>query len=238
MIFDEDSTETLIGQVIHVLKNCDLPKEQHRYTLHHGSLDHCSRLSRGLCLCSFPRSHSPLCRLRDPLQTWVLSHSSHDQSLSDSPALPESNSDFYKFLQGSSRPAPVASLPHSLPLPSPHPLSSSHPGSGCCSNTPGSFLAASAQGLLITECSPDPLSLLKSHHSLTSRHSSPSTIGFSPVFTVCQPLRRHIILLYFVYSWFPTPRNMPSREKKHKYLINIFQVNESSISCSCQVHSH
>ena len=118
-----------------------------------------------------------------------------------------------KSCKGSSRPTPLASLPHPLPLPSPHPLSSSHPGSGCCSNTPGSFLAASAQGLLITECSPDPLSLLKSCHSLTSLHSSPSAIGFSPVFTVCQPLRKHIILLYFVYSWFPTPRNMPSREK-------------------------
>ena len=55
MIFDEDSIETLTGQVIHVLKNCDLPKEQWGYTLHHGSLGHCSSLPRSLCLCSYFR---------------------------------------------------------------------------------------------------------------------------------------------------------------------------------------
>ena len=110
-----------------------------------------------LSLLLFPRSHPPLCSLRDPLQAWALLHGSHDQSLSDSSALSESNLDSYKVLQRSSRPVPVACLPHPLPLPSPPPLSSSHPGPGCCSKTPGSFLAASAQGLLIPECFLDPL---------------------------------------------------------------------------------
>ena len=97
-----------------------------------------------LSLLLFPRSHSPLCRLRDPFKTWALSHGFHDQSLSDSLALSESNSGSYKVLQGSSWPAPMASLPHPLPFPSPHTLSFSHPGLGCWAKTPGSFLAASA----------------------------------------------------------------------------------------------
>ena len=48
----------------------------------------CSSLPRGLCLCSSPpRGHFPLCSLRDPLKTWVLSKCSHDESLSDSSAV-------------------------------------------------------------------------------------------------------------------------------------------------------
>ena len=123
--------------------------------------------------------------LRDPLKIWVLSHGSHNQSLSDTPALSESNSDSDKVLQGSSWPSPTASLLHPLLLPSSHPLNSSHPCLGCCANTPGSCLAASAQGLLITECFPDPLSLVNPHHSLSSHHSSPPAIGFPHVFIVC-----------------------------------------------------
>ena len=140
-------------------------------------------------------------------------HGSHDQSLSDSSALSESNLDSYKVLEGSSRPAPVASLPHPLPIPSLYPLSSSHPGPGCCSNTPVSFLAASAQGLLIPECFPD---LLQSpEFPSLSFFTTLITIchRIFSIFIVCWPLRRHIILLYFVYSCFSTPRNMPSGTK-------------------------
>ena len=51
-VCEEASRETSTEQVIHVLlKHCDLPKEQNRYTLHHGSLDHRSSLPRGLGLC-------------------------------------------------------------------------------------------------------------------------------------------------------------------------------------------
>ena len=137
----------------------------------------------------FPRGHSPLCSLRVPVSTWVLSHGFHDQSLSDSPALSESNSDSYKVLQGSSWPAPVASLPHPVPLPSPHPLSSSHPGSGCCSNTPGSFLAASAQGLLIPGCFPDPLQPLESPSLSFLTTLIMTWHRIFPIFIVCRPLR-------------------------------------------------
>ena len=125
MIFDEDSTETLTGQVFHVLlKNCDLPTPPWLT----GPLQQPAQGPLSLLL--FLRSHSPLYRLRDPLQTWVLSHRSHDQSLSDSPALPESNSDFYKVLQGFSWPAPMASLPHPLPLQSPQ-LTQVQPSCSC-----------------------------------------------------------------------------------------------------------
>ena len=133
---------------------------------------------------------------------------------------------------------PQASLLHPLPLPSPHPLSSSHPGPGCCASTPGSFLqlllnVSSSQRVSLTLCSlPNP------HNSPSSQHAWWPGIGFSPIFVVCIPLRRHIILLYFVYSCFPIPRNMLFRDKKHKYLMNIYQGNKSPISSSCQVHSH
>ena len=106
-------------------------------------LDHSSSLPRGLCLCPRPLE-ATLCTAATEtlIQPWVLSHCSCDQSLSDSPSLSESNSDSYKVLQSWSGPAPMASLPHLLPLPPLHPLSSSHPGLGCCSNTPGTFFCS------------------------------------------------------------------------------------------------
>jgi hypothetical protein len=69
-------------------------------------------------------------------------------------------------------PGPLCHI-SSTPLPL-NPLSLSHSGPGCCSNTSVSFLAASAQGLLIPGCFPDPLQPLESpslfpdntHHDL------------------------------------------------------------------------
>ena len=128
-----------------------------------------------------------------------------------------------KSCKGSSRPAPVASLPHSLPLPSPHPLSSSHPGSGCCSNTPGSFLAASVQGLFIPECFPDPLSFLNPHHSffrilITIWHRIfPSSLSVS--------LLDSILFYYVLFTAVPLHQEICLLGQNHKYLINICQIN-------------
>ena len=134
----------IAGYLQVIQENWNQPREQHRY-IHHGSLDPCSCLPRGPRPCfSPPRGHAPHCSHKDPVKTPVVSRCSRDQFFSGFPALSESNFYPYKVLEGSSWPAPMASLLHPLPLPSPHPLSFSHPGLGCCSNTPGSFLAASA----------------------------------------------------------------------------------------------
>ena len=71
-------------------------RQQHEYTLHHGSPGQFSSLPRGLCVCpSPPRGHSPHYSHKDPVSKWILSHGSHDLSLSDPLVFWESNSDSY-----------------------------------------------------------------------------------------------------------------------------------------------
>ena len=98
--------------------------------------------SLGLCLCPLPpRGHSQYCCPRDPVsvQSYPIVPMT---SPSVTTLLWESNSDSYKVLQSSSWPAPMASWPHSLPLPSPplYPFIFNHPGPSCCSNTSATFL--------------------------------------------------------------------------------------------------
>ena len=127
-------------------------------------VDHCSSLPRGLSLCpSPPRGHSPHCSHRDPVTTGLLSHCSLDQSL----MTPSSLRVKFRFLQSPIR--LLTTCPHGLSASSPStPLPSSHSDPGCCSNTPGSFLAASTQYLLITEGFSDPVQPPVSPYSLSS----------------------------------------------------------------------
>ena len=118
-------------------------------------VDQCSSLGRGLCLCPSPsKDHSPHCSCKNPVSKWTLSHGSHDK-----PSLTESQILTFNILQSSSWSVPVASLSHPFPFPTP----STHSAlvtlglSAAQSQvTPGIFLGAFAQGLLITEHFPGP----------------------------------------------------------------------------------
>ena len=144
-------------------------------------------------------SHNWVSNTFIPLFPWPIPH--------DFPALSKSNSDSYEALQGSSWRAPVASLPHPLPLPFHHLLSSSHPGPGLCSNTPGSFSAASAQGLLITEGFFDFYIFPYPHHSLSTKHLSPPGMGFSRLYCLSTSYKAYY-LINFLFCCSPIPRDM------------------------------
>ena len=91
------------------------------YTLHHGSPGKCSSPPKGLCLCpSPPRGHSPRYSHKHSVSKkktkWILSHGSHDPSLSDPLAFWESNSDSYRSTRLFMT-CPQAFSVSSLPLP-------------------------------------------------------------------------------------------------------------------------
>ena len=126
LICDEAATEISTEQVIHaVLMYQVQSRQQYGYTLHHGSPVKCSSLPRGLCLRpSLPRGHFPRYSHKDPVSKWILSHGSHDLSLSDPLAFWESNSDSHSstslFIT-----CPQALSISSPPLPCPSTLSAS-----------------------------------------------------------------------------------------------------------------
>ena len=94
-------------------------RQQRGYTLHHGSPGQFSSLPRGLCVCpSPPRGHSPHYSRKDPVSKWILSHGSHDLSLSDPLVFWESNSDSY------SSTSHLMTCPQALSVSSPPPCHS------------------------------------------------------------------------------------------------------------------
>lgn len=99
--------------------------------------------SLGLCLCPLPpRGHSRYCSLRDPVSiqpypTVPMTSPSVIPLCSESQILI-----LIKSCRALHDLPPMASWPHSLPLPSPpiHPFIFNHPGPSCCSNTTVTFL--------------------------------------------------------------------------------------------------
>ena len=176
-----------------------------------------------LSLLLFLRSHSPLYRHRDPLQTWVLSHRSHDQSLSDSPALPESNSDFYKVLQGFSWPAPMASLPHPLPLP---PFTPSAPA-------PWFWLLLKHTRLIFGSLCSRPL-YFRVFPRPSKLPESPSLSFFTTLITIWHrifpsslsvSLIDSILFHYVLFTSVPLHQEICLLGQNHKYLMNSCQIN-------------
>ena len=120
LICDEAATEISTEQVICVVLMYRVQSRQQRgYTLHHGSPGQFSSLPRGLCVCpSPPRGHSPHYSRKDPVSKWILSHGSHDLSLSDPLVFWESNSDSY------SSTSHLMTCPQALSVSSPPPCHS------------------------------------------------------------------------------------------------------------------
>ena len=171
-------------------------RQQYGYTLHHGSPGKCHSLPRGLCLCpSLPRGHPPRYSHKDPVSKWILSHGSHDLSLSDPLAFWESNSDSH------SSTSLFMTCPQALsisfpPLPVPQPSQPQPLWSWLLLKHSDTFLEAYAQNLLITKHSPDPcqppLSPSVSLFTTPSQHLSQHNTFITwhrifPNFIVCSP---------------------------------------------------
>ena len=196
---DEASTKTSTEQIIRAfLVNWDRPREQYGYTLHHGSLDHCSSLPRGFCLCLLPLTgHSSAAVARSyfkvnpslwppwPIPQWLW--------FSESQIL------ILKVLKGSPGSVPIASL--SSPFCFTRPQSTWLQSPWSClplKHTKHIFLTDSAQCLFITEGFPDPLpppespslpffmTLIKTWHRIFPFLLSVSLLeGYIYIFFVC-----------------------------------------------------
>ena len=177
---DEASTKTSTEQIIHAfLVNWDRPREQYGYTLHHGSLDHCSSLPRGLCLCLLPLTgHSSAAVAGSyfkvnpslwppwPIPQWLW--------FSESQIL------ILKVLKGSPWTVPIASLSGPFCFTPPQSTWLRSPWSSLpLKHTKHIFWQTLLNASLSQRVSLTLYHLLNPHHSLSSWLSSRPGIGFS-----------------------------------------------------------
>ena len=200
MICDEVSTETSTKQVIYDLKNWDLLKEQHRYTLHHGSLDHCGSLPRGLCLCSYFRGatlHSADSGILLKLESYCMAPMTNP---SVTPQL--SQSQIWILIKSYKAPHDLPPWPLCLiPFHSP-PFTRSAAATlvlAAAQTHQSHFWKPLLKVSLFQSVSLTLYSLLNSHHSLSSQHSSLSAIGFS-LSSLSVGLSEGILFYYILFT--------------------------------------
>ena len=198
----------------------DQSRQQYGYTLHHGSPGKCSSLPRGLCFCpSPPRGHSPHYSHKDPVSKWKITHGSSDHSHSDPLAFPRVKFWFLKFYKPlpDLSPEPLCHISSTtLPL---NPLSLSHSGPGCCSNTQAHFSKALLKTCLSQSISLTLASHLYPYHFLSSQHSETWHRIF-PNFTMFPSFPACILFYYILF------RAVSLLKKKYALRIRKIYLNK------------